>query len=206
MHLNSVFDPSFSTNCGFPSKTPMFSTIVQRPVSGRGEIRASLQPYPLWRIEYEMEYARGGEQIPDSVYQYTLGFFLNVGGQFSDFLYFDPNDNNIAVATPAYFGTGDGTTQNFQLIRQIGVGNDIVQNLNGAPVIYGNGSVISSADYTISNTGIVQFTSAPAGAIVLQWSGDFYYRVRFGEDTTKFDQSFNQIWNNGALTLMSVIL
>lgn len=205
-HLMMVFDPSFQTNCDFPSKTPKYSTIVQLPMSGRGEIRAGLQPYPLWKIEFKLNFARGGEQVANSVYQYTLGFFMNAGGQFSDFLYFDPNDNHIDVTNPAYFGTGDGGTKNFQLIRQIGFGDDIVQNLNGAPTLYANGALVDPSAYVISATGIVQFTTAPGNGVVLQWAGDYYYRVRFGDDMTTFDQSFDQIWDNGNMTLMSVIL
>ena len=181
----------------------MFSTIIQKPVSGRGEIRASLQPYPLWKIEYEMNFARGGEQTANSVYQYVLGFFMSVGGQFSDFLYFDPYDNNV---TDALLAIGDGATQVFQLTRPIGIGTDIVQNLNGNPVISANGTVVSSSAYTISSTGIVQFTTAPASGVVLTWTGAYYYRVRFGDDSTTFEQQFSQIWNNGKITLQSVIL
>lgn len=202
-HLNTVFDPGFLTNFEFPSKTPMYGTIIQKPISGRGEIRASLQPYPLWRIDYNLSFARGGEQEANSVYQYVLGFYMSVGGQFSDFLYLDPNDNSV---TDAFLGIGDGATTTFQLTRPIGFGTDIVQNLNGAPAISGNGAVISSSLYTISTTGIVQFTTAPASGEVLTWTGEYYYRVRFGDDSTTFDQQFDQIWNNAKLSFMSVIL
>lgn len=204
-HLNIVFDPGFETNFDLPSKTPMFSTIVQKPVSGRGEIRASLQPYPLWKIEYELNYARGSEQQSNTVYQYILGFFMSVGGQFSDFLYEDPGDN---VVTNVLLGIGDAATTTFQLTRPIGIGTDIVQNLNPnvAPVIYANGSAVSGSAYTISYNGIVQFTTAPAAGTVLTWTGAYYYRVRFGDDETTFDQLFSNIWNNGKLTLQSVIL
>jgi len=203
MHLNTVFDPPFSANFNFPSKTPMYSTIIQKPVSGRGEIRASLQPYPLWKIDYELSYGRGGEQIPNSVYQYVLGFFMNVGGQFSDFLYEDPNDNYVE---DAFLGIGDGATTTFQLIRSIGIGTDIVQNLNGDPVISGNGSVISSSDYTLSYNGIIQFTTAPTTGTVLTWTGNYYYRVRFGDDNTTFDQMMDKIWTNNKISFQSVIL
>lgn len=181
----------------------MYSTIIQKPVSGRGEIRASLQPYPLWKIEYELNFARGGEQLANTVYQYVLGFFMSVGGQFSDFLYLDPNDNEV---TDAFIGIGDGATTTFQLTRPIGIGTDIVQNLNGDPVISGNGEVISSSLYTISYNGILQFTTAPTSGTVLTWTGNYYYRVRFGDDTTTFDQPFDKIWNNSKLTFQSVIL
>lgn len=370
MHSMSVFDPGFETNFDFPSKTPMFSTIIQKPVSGRGEIRASLQPYPLWKIEYEMNFARGDESqaAANSVYQYVLGFFMNMGGQFSDFLYEDPNDNSVAQM-PLFIG--EGVTRNIQLTRQIGIGTDIVQNLNGTPTIFttgyefgpggplgtenffswserqdmsakwavnqltvsgpvaapdgnttaylltptggatacqidqvttppfvvdggqytmsvwlkaatgtptvtlyllnqanviratqpitlttswdrytitgtmfpgdiqiigqmgGGGSWVSATgaisvawfqlepgpsataylgtgtdpyQYTISSTGIVQYSAPPAPSQVVTWTGKFFYRVRFGDDETTFDQQFDQIWNAGKIVLQSVIL
>lgn len=201
-HMQIAFDPGFATNFDFPSKTPMYSTIIQKPVSGRGEIRASLQPYPLWKIEYQCIFARGSEQDA-GVYQYMLGFFMSAGGQFSDFLYLDPNDNYVAND---FFGIGDGSTQNFQLTHTIGIGTDIVQNVNGTPVIFVNGSVADPSTYSISYNGIVQFNTAPANGAVLTWTGQYYYRVRFGDDSTTFEQEFNQIWNNGKITLQSVIL
>lgn len=133
MHSNVVWNPPFQLNFGYPSKKPTFRTLIQMPVSGRGEIRASLQPYPLWEITYDLNYARGGEQDENSVYQYLLGFFLSMGGSFSDFLYLDPYDNEVDMA---FLATGDGSTTNFQLTRPIGIGSDIVQNLNGIPTIY----------------------------------------------------------------------
>lgn len=202
MHLNLVFDP---TPYGFklPSKAPSFDVLIHTPVSKIGEIRASVQPYPLWDIEFELEWARGGEQMPGTVYNYLLGFFLQCGGPFSDFLYDDSYDDSV---TAAFFGLGDGTTTQFQLIRPIGAGSDIVQNLNGTPTLYSNGTVISGSAYTLSTTGIVTFTTAPASGVVLTWTGNYYYRVRFLNPEVKFSQFAKQIWEAKSLPLRSVIL
>lgn len=203
-HLNVVFDPGFETNFSLPSKTIQLSSIIQRPVSGRGEIRASLQPYPLWKIKYECTFARGSEQDA-GVYQYLAGFFIAMGGRFSDFLYEDPGDNH---ADNALLGIGDGATTTFQLLNSVGIGMNIIQNLNpdSTPIVFVNGAAISASAYTISYNGILQFTTAPVAGSVITWTGDFYYRVRFGDDETTFDQEFSNIWNNGDVTLQSVIL
>lgn len=201
MHLNLVFDP---TPYGFklPSKAPSFDVLIHTPIAKIGEIRASVQPYPLWDIEFELEWARGAENMPGTVYNYLLGFFLQCGGPFSDFLYDDPYDDSV---TAAFFGLGDGTTTQFQLIRPIGSGYDIVQNLNGAPALYDNGSLIASG-YTVSTTGIITFTTAPASGHVLTWTGSYYYRVRFLNPEVKFSQFAKQIWEAKSLPLRSVIL
>ena len=201
-HLNIVFNP---TPYGFklPTKAPNYDgTLIHTPVAKIGEIRASVAPYPTWDIEFELEWARGAENLPSTTYNYMLGFFMNAGGQFSDFLYFDPNDNQ---ASNQFIGIGDGSTTQFQLVRAIGYGTDIVQNLNGAPTLYSNSSVIASG-YTVSSTGIITFGSAPSSGAVLTWSGNFYYRVRFLNADQKFSQFAQQIWNSKSVALRSVIL
>lgn len=201
MHLNLVFDP---TPYGFklPSKAPSFDVLIHAPIAKIGEIRASVQPYPLWDIEFELEWARGAENMPGTVYNYLLGFFLQCGGPFSDFLYDDPYDDSV---TAAFFGIGDGSTKQFQLIRPIGSGYDIVQNLSSAPTLYDNGIAIASG-YTVSTTGIITFTSAPASGHVLTWTGNYYYRVRFLNPEVKFSQFAKQIWESKSMPLRSVIL
>lgn len=201
-HLNLVFDPT-PYGFKFPSKSPSFDVLIHTPVAKIGEIRARVQPYPLWDVVYELEWARGAENMPSTTYNYLLGFFLNSGGPFSDFLYSDPYDNE---AEAEFFGLGDGTTTQFQLIRSIGIGADIVQNLNGTPTLYSNGTAISASAYTVSVTGIITFTTAPAAGAVLTWSGSFYYRVRFTNPEVKFSQFARQIWEAKNVPLRSVIL
>lgn len=200
-HSNLVFGPPFLTNYGFPKKSPNLDTTIQTPRSKRGEVRYSAQPYPIWTWDFPVNFMRGAEQVASSDYQYLLGFYLAMGGRLSDFLLQDAYDNAIANCQ---FGTGDGTTTQFQLTRTIGIGTDIVQNVNGAPTITVNGSGTSA--FTLGSTGIITFTSAPAAAAVLRWSGSYYYRVRFDEDVADFEQFMDQIWMMGSLKLRSVIL
>lgn len=209
MHSNTVWAPPFDLNFDFPSKTPTFDTIIQKPVSGRGEIRASLQPYPIWEFDFPLNYARGAEQMPSSVYAYLLGFFIQMGGEFSDFLYLDPNDNTVENAL---LGIGDGATTNFQLVRPIGnLGSDIVQNpMQSATspyealVIMVNGTPTSA--YTLGPNGLIEFTSAPASGAVLTWTGSYWYRVRFDSDGLTFKETMDQIWECQSIKLKSVIL
>ncbi len=204
MHSNVVFNPNFPEGFNYPSKTPMFlKTIVHSPQSGAGEIRSSTQLYPIWEISYDLNWARGAENIPSSLYNYLLGFFLQAGGQLSDFLYLDVNDN---TANKQFIGIGDGATANFQLQRAINIGFDIVQNLNGAPTIYLNDVVVPTTQYSVTQTGIIVFAAAPAAGSVLTWSGNFYYRVRFASDEMTFEQFVQQIWRSKNIRLRSVIL
>lgn len=200
-HSDLVFSPPFLTNFDFPKKTFTFKTIVKTPASARGEIRYGLQPYPIWSWDWPVNFVRGAEQVAGSDYQYLVGFGLAMGGMLSDFLLEDQYDNAVSNQ---YFGTGDGSTTQFQLTRSIGIGTDIVQNLNGTPTIAGSPGSLPS--YTIGSTGIVTFGSAPPAGMVLTWSGSYYFRVRFDSDESDFQQFLDQCWSMVSLKLRSVIL
>lgn len=215
MHSNVLWNPPFESNFSFPSKTPTYRTLVQMPVSMRGEIRASLQPYPIWMIEYVVNYARGAEQISNSVYQFLIGFIMSMGGQFSDFLYLDPNDNTVINALVAI---GDGATTGFQLTRPIGMGIDIVQNIMTVAsytppdpyqpfaLFVNETAQTEGTDYTMGYAGFLTFTAPPANGAIITWTGSYYYRLRFDEDSMEFLQDFQQIWNVQSIKLKSVIL
>jgi hypothetical protein len=125
------------------TKRPKYSTLVQTPISARGQLRIARQQYPIWEYEMVWEYLKGGEQTgittssrADNAYQQLLGFFMARQGGYDSFLYSDPNDNFVSMEQ---FGVGDGSTTAFQLQRMIGSGVDIVQDVDSsvsAPSIY----------------------------------------------------------------------
>lgn len=51
------------------------------------------------------------------------------------------------------------------------------------------------ADFSVGATGIVTFVTAPASAVVMFWSGNFYYRCRFDEDAIVWKRFMNQLWS-----------
>ena len=191
--MGNVVFPSFPGLKWDVVKEPGFTTKVQRAVSGF-ELRASFQAYPLWTYSLAYEVLRA-DQVTLEL-QKLMGFFLARQGQFDSFLYTDPDDNTV---TDMQFGTGDGATVAFQLTRALGAGGftfiEPVQNLNGAVVnIKDNGSVVAGANYTVSATGLVTFTTAPASGHVLTWSGSYYFRVRFLQDVAAFSQFMQRLW------------
>jgi len=58
-----------------------------------------------------------------------------------------------------------------------------------------NGVAKSPATYTISNTGMVTFLDIPVSGNVIQWSGAWYYRCRFTDDTLDFDEFAHYFWD-----------
>jgi hypothetical protein len=59
------------------------------------------------------------------------------------------------------------------------------------------------SDYSISGT-TVALSSALAATATLQWSGGYYYRVRFKEDVAEFNQFMSKLWELKSLELVSV--
>ena len=180
---------------------PTFNTSVQRSTSGK-EQRAAFQAYPLWNLTLIYEFLRDAAAYAEL--QTLAGFFLARQGQFDSFLFTNPGDKSV---TSMAFGTGDGSTTAFQLTRAYGGGGftfvEPVMNLNGAPLIYVNGVLkTAGTDYNIGSTGICTFTSAPASAAALTWSGSFYYRCRFLLDSADFTQFMNGLWELKKLTMV----
>lgn len=171
-------------------KTPQFNTISHRAVSGY-EVRTALMQYPLWTFSLAYDLLRDDAT---SELKTLMGFFLQSQGSFAAFLYSDPSDNAV---TKQGFGTGDGVTTSFQLIRAYGGFIEPVQNLDGTPGIEVNGvqqTLGIGNQCQISPTGLVTFTTAPASGAALTWTGNFYYRVRFSADKADFNQFMYQLY------------
>jgi hypothetical protein len=190
---------------GWPvKKAPLFRTIVQTPASMRGENRIALMPYPIWMFELSLEFIRGDFSAAQaaSFLQSLVGFFMAVQGQFQDWLYSDPYDNSV---TNMQFGVGDGATTAFQIVRTIGGASDLIQNLSGTPTIKVNN--VTTTPASIGSTGLVTFSSAPASLATITWTGSFYFRCRFLDDTwADLEEFMNLFWSLSTLKFKSVLL
>lgn len=168
------------------SKTPNFST-VRQPTAAGITYAVALKPYPTWDFELSLDRILGNEALAASIVAAFLGTYMATAGGANPFLFTDPQDY---TATAQQFGTGNGTTTAFQLSRNIGIsGVDVIQNVNGSPSIYKSGTLVTSG-YSISATGVVTFTTAPASAAALTWTGSFYFLCRFAEDTLDAIRAF----------------
>jgi hypothetical protein len=158
-------------------KTPNFNTVRQKGPAGVNS-GIALKPFPTWDFEFSLDHITGHEHTASSVVAQMLGTFMATAGGAALFLFTDPQDCSVPYSQ---FGTGNGTTTAFQLSRNIYGAVDIIQNLNGTPTIYVGG--VHNTTCSVSSTGVVTFSSAPANEAVLTWSGYFYYLCRFAEDT-----------------------
>lgn len=168
------------------ARVPEFRTKIQKAVSGR-ELRLAFMSSPMYTFKMSYEVLRQ-DALTDDL-KTIGGFFLNRKGSFESFLYKDQSDYQV---TAAVFGVGNGTKTQFQLARPYGVSGsqfyEEVQNVNGTPSIYKNGVLQSSSTYSIDSKGVVTFINPPASGVVLTWTGQFFYRVRFNQDAAEFNQ------------------
>lgn len=215
----------------------LWNTGIQKALSGK-QSSIVYQQYPLVNFEYNFQFLRDsaaasvftadsyitadsdvtadGGAATSSDLSALVGFINALRGRADTFLHTDPDFNTINAAQASQlgaFGTGDGETLVFQLTALYqnpggpGVA-EIIQNLNGTPVLYSNGAVINSSTYSVGVTGIVTFSAghAPANEADLTWSGSWYYRCRFDADSYDFKKKYMGYWMLDKLSFTSVIL
>lgn len=193
---NSIF-PSIAGLTWDKTKNPKFKTKIQEALSGR-EVRTASRLYPIYSFAVSYEFLRDTLALPEL--DTLMGFFLQRQGSFDSFLYNDIDDNGV---TDQVFGTGNGVTTKFQLIRTLGGFSEPVQNVNVLTNIKKAGvAQTNPTNYTIDATGLVTFAVAPAAAASLTWTGTYYYRLRFSNDESEFNQFMSQLWELGTLEMM----
>jgi uncharacterized protein (TIGR02217 family) len=192
------------SNAVFPSligltypvvKTPRWSTKVQTTVSGK-ETRLNLWSYPIW--EYTLGYDMLRSDAVNFELQQLAAFYNARSGSYDDWLFNDPDDNTVANQS---FGTGNGVTTAFQLVRAYGGYVEPVRGINAISSVNVNGT--TTAAYSVSATGLLTFTTAPASGAALTWSGTYYWRVRFMDDHIDLNKVVNQFWDLKSLKFTS---
>ena len=203
---SQVFPTTLKGITFFAKRTPQWKTQVQESVSGK-ETTIAKRAYP--RILFEIGYEVLRDDLSTSDLKILIGFFNGVSGSSDTFLYTDPYFNSV---TAQNFGTGDASTKIFQLSAiykdASGYGSaEAIQNLNGSPSIYVNGTLKTlTTDYSISGTGVVTFVAAPAAAAAITWTGSFYYRCRFLADELDLSEIWSKAWALKKLQWRSVKL
>lgn len=166
--------------------TPTFNTEIQQSVAGR-EVRLQNYQNPIWEFALTFEYLLNDPKFRDDTnstpLEQLVGFFLQRGGQFDDFLiklsdFTQRQEDSVYSGQP--IGTGDGVILSFQLVRNIGGFLEQVQNpANQSALVYVNDvPKIQNTDYTIAN-GLVTFTLAPSNGAAITADFIMLHRVRF---------------------------
>lgn len=181
--------PTFPTLTGlaFPvQRTPVWSTEKQDSLSGKNN-RYQNFSYPLWKYELQFDMLRSDNVNLEL--QNLAGFFNQLNGATGLFQFADPDDGSV---TNQAFGTGDGTTTTFQLVRAFGgfiepvfipVAGFVVK-IAGTPTVA----------FTTSSIGQIIFNTPPAVAAALTWTGSFNWACRFDDDTIDFSKFMSNFW------------
>jgi uncharacterized protein (TIGR02217 family) len=190
-------------------KAPSFSTRIQKSVSGR-ELRLADQSSPIWEwtLTYEVLRdkwdGRGGAGLGTGYDELRLlaGFFLARRGSFEPFLYKDPTDTFII---DQYIGTGDGATTQYQIYRNFGGFYEAIT----APyyvVVKDDGLTVPPEQYAVNYaTGMITFTGPRLAGHVMSVDMNYYFRVRFSDDSTEYENFLYQLWSAREIKFRSVL-
>lgn len=168
----------------------------------------STQKYPI--VEWTLTYELLNQNAASDELKKIEGLFTAKQGSAGTFLYVDPAFNTMS-AEP--FGTGDGAKKSFQLVARYGNAGgpsvpEIVQSLQPLPAlqVFDNGTLVSSANYSVGPSGLVTFNSAPLSGHALTWTGAFYYVCRFETDELDLDEFMYRLHELKTVKFRSVIL
>jgi uncharacterized protein (TIGR02217 family) len=179
------------------TRTPVWKTGIQTTQSGR-ELRAAFMSYPIYTWTASYDVLRTASTLTE--FQQLLAFFNARSGSYDTFLFNDPDDNTV---TAQVFGTGNGTTTQFQLTKSFGGYTEPVPNIVAGATVYVNGT-LTTVTLNSPSPGWVTFASAPANGTSLSWTGSYQYVCRFLDDKYDFDRVFTGIYGVKKLAFQSV--
>lgn len=181
------------------TRTPTWSTTTKKATSLRSYRNANAS-YPIYH--YKLSYDVLRQTIGYTEMAILAGFFNARKGGFDSFLFTDPDDNSVTLQA---IGIGDSATTQFQLVRTFGGYVEPVFDTNGSPALTVNGvAQVLGSDYTISATSLVTFTVAPGVGFAVKWTGSYYRRAVFSQDSAEFNKFMQNLWELKQIELEGV--
>lgn len=193
---NAIF-PSLRGVAAERDSTPVFDNIIQRAAGGR-RYALGKRFYPVWRIRLKFNFLR--QKLTHTELADLEGFFLQRHGNLDSFLYRDREWNT--VATPQVFGIGDGVTKDFRLVYPRGGFIDRCGYVTPTGLVVTAGGTPTVA-FTLDNNANLSFTTAPAMAASLAWTGAYFYRVAFSKPDLTFTQFLKDLYSVSGVELES---
>ncbi len=179
------------------TRAPRFKTLIQSAVSGK-ETRAAFMGFPLWDLTLAYEFLQSGRRGNDL--DQILALFGQVKGAWDSFLLSVPDDNTV---TDHLIATGNGS-RSYQLMRSITASGftltEPVMNVNTVTNVKVNGIAVSG--YTVSSTGLLTLPVTPATGAPITWSGSYYFRCRFANDTADFSRFMADLYELKSLKMI----
>lgn len=179
-------------------RAPRFKTQIQSSVSGK-ETRAAFMAFPLWDLTMSYEFLQNGYRGTDL--SQIVALFGQVKGSWDSFLVSVPDDNTV---TDNLIATGTGSVRSFQLMRSITASGFVltepVMNVSSIANVKVNGVPVTG--YTVSSTGLLTLAVTPASGASITWSGSYYFRCRFAQDTADFSRFMADLYELKTLKLV----
>lgn len=168
---------------------PSFKNVIQEAISGNE------QRFAQWsrcRGVGDLSYGLLTSADPVGDFAAILAMYRAHFGSLYPWRFRDWSDY---TATDELFGTGDGSTTDFHLVKTYDPSQILLNTpgsffyvrsitlVSGTPAIEVNGTPATPVtDYTISSSGLVSFVTPPAFNDLLTWTGEFDVAVRFDTD------------------------
>jgi hypothetical protein len=183
-------------------RTPNFKTLLQEAANGYA-VRVPLLQDPLWDFELDYEFLRDTVMSGATELQRLVAFFLARQGAFDSFL-LDLQALTQSAADSSVMGASVTPDVNL-CIPLVTPWGETVYELNGTPVLYLNGSALTSGSdyivYTAAQTAtgtlnangiayrgcVAQLTNTPSSGSIFTLDLAWYYRVRFAQDAQEFE-------------------
>lgn len=181
--------------------TPVWETQIYTSSSGR-ETRIQKWKSPRYKISIKFNFLTDNSMQSVSLdkgdVERLKGFFNTLAGAFDDFLYLDDTENYVENQS---FGVGDGQTTIFQLVRSLPYYAEAVTGINEKPQIFVNGE---ETECEVDAYGVVTFAEPPEADATLTWTGNYYFRVRFEDDELDLSRTWQSLWENAEIKLITV--
>ncbi|MEC4589504.1 DUF2460 domain-containing protein [Nitrospirillum amazonense] len=178
------------------TKKPTFSTKIATAASGR-ETRMAMWSAPIWEFTLTYDFLR--DTAAANELKQLLGFYLQMQGAFTPFLFQDPDDGQATAQTIA---VGDGSSSSFTLVRTFGGYVEPVGGVIGGVTVYVNGTRQTSG-YSVAGN-VLTFSSPPANGAVLTADFQYAFLCRFKDDGLEFEKFAAQLWQAKQVNLISV--
>ena len=130
-----------------------------------------------------------------------------------------PPANNTLIqfqnGTVTCAAAGLVANQNYYVINSTSSSFQVSTTLNGNAVVTVALSgtievflqpVSTTTVSSISNTGVVTFSTAPSNGSIISWTGNYYFRCRFVDDKLEFKGILRALWSGDSINLTTVLL
>ena len=145
----------------------------------------------------------------------VVAFFEARNGRLHGFRYKDWADYKSALpsqaitATDQQIGTGTGSLQTFQLAKRYTSGAQTWVRTIAKPVAgtvrIALGMVEQMSGWTVdTTTGLITFTTAPAGSVIVRAGFEFDVPVRFDSDTLDVSLDFERLGSITSIPLLEI--